>query len=305
MFGGDGGWRASVDTVKRTVARKAAYRLLSVADPYRAYHLHLGSPPSGDVRPRWGYGRPPHPLINAALAEHESVYVEQLRRVANYRSELRRIPVHAETGSLHWVQEWLPGLDTAVLYTQLRDLRPRRYLEVGSGNSTLVAHRAVVDGGLDTEIVSIDPQPRVEVDAICDRVIRRPLESVDLDELTYLGPDDLLFVDASHRVFQNSDMVAFYLDILPRLHPGLLVGIHDILWPADYLPEWSSYWFSDQYLLGAYLLAPTPWIEPVLACAYAHGQPHLAELVESLWEGEAFSDVDRGGSGFWFRVGTR
>jgi len=38
--------------------------------------------------------------------------------------------------------------------------RPRRVIEVGSGNSTKFIRRAIRDHGLPTAIVSIDPQPR-------------------------------------------------------------------------------------------------------------------------------------------------
>ena len=40
------------------------------------------------------------------------------------------------------------------------------------------------------------------------------------------------FTTGSHRVFQNSDVTAFFLDVLPRLKPGILVHIHDIFCPG-------------------------------------------------------------------------
>ena len=51
--------------------------------------------------------------------------------------------------------------------------RPRRFIEIGSGNSTKFARRAIRDHWLNTSIVSIDPFPRSEIDAICDEVVRR------------------------------------------------------------------------------------------------------------------------------------
>jgi len=51
-------------------------------------------------------------------------------------------------------------------------------MEIGSGNSTKFVARAKRDGALSARIVSIDPQPRAEVDRLCDEVIRAPLETV-------------------------------------------------------------------------------------------------------------------------------
>ena len=59
--------------------------------------------------------------------------------------------------------------------------RPRLYLEVGSGYSTRFARQAIKDHSPETEILSIDPCPRDEIDAICDEVIRLPVEEVDLE----------------------------------------------------------------------------------------------------------------------------
>ena len=57
---------------------------------------------------------------------------------------------------------------------------PATFLEVGSGNSTKFARRAIEDHGLRTRIVSIDPEPWAEIDGLCDEVLRAPAEEVDL-----------------------------------------------------------------------------------------------------------------------------
>ncbi len=106
---------------------------------------------------------------------------------------------------------------------------PSVYVEVGSGNSTKFARRAVQDHGLRTRIVSIDPYPRREVDAICDEVIRHPCEDMDMTFFADLPGDAMLFVDNSHRSFQNSDVTVFFMEILPVLRHG-----HD-LGPARHL----------------------------------------------------------------------
>jgi hypothetical protein len=62
-----------------------------------------------------------------------------------------------------------------------------------------------VDQGLQTSVTSIDPQPRAEVEALCDRAVRRPVETVDLALFDELEAGDILFVDNSHRSFMNSN----------------------------------------------------------------------------------------------------
>jgi hypothetical protein len=142
------------------------------------------------------------------------------------------------------------------LYSLLAQHNPRHYVEVGSGNSTKFARRAIRDHGLQTRITSIDPFPRAEIDSICDRVIREPVEHVALDTFDMLQPGDILFIDSSHRTFMNSDVTALSLDVLPRLPAGVIVEVHDITLPGDYPPQWTGRYYSEQYLLAAYLLGP-------------------------------------------------
>jgi hypothetical protein len=237
------------------------------------------------------------------LAEGDATYRKVLDGLVGWSPDLARIPRDpGRPGEPCWVNPWLLGLDTVSLYGMVRDRRPRRYVEVGSGQSTMVVARARSDGDEHTVITSIDPAPRTEVDALCDEVVRSPLELADLDVFGALGAGDMVFVDGSHRAFQNSDVVTFHLDVLPELPDGVVVGVHDILWPDDYLPEWSEFWWSEQYLFGAYLLGRAPWLTPLLPCNYVAGHPELSLVLDPLWRSAAPLDVDRRGFCFWFEI---
>src|SRR5690606_25710011 len=122
----------------------------------------------------------------------------------------------------------------------LSEHRPARFFEIGSGNSTRVAHHARTSAHIPIEIVSIDPYPRADIDRFCDRILRQPLEHVDLALFDELRPGDVLFFDGSHRVLQNSDVTVFFLEILPRIPFGTIVQIHDITLPWDYPAEWRE-----------------------------------------------------------------
>lgn len=56
-----------------------------------------------------------------------------------------------------WNNGYLPGLDIAMIYSMLVLKKPSKYIEVGSGYSTFIAHKAIQEQQLDTEIISIDP----------------------------------------------------------------------------------------------------------------------------------------------------
>ncbi len=146
------------------------------------------------------------------------------------------------------------------------EFRPKRFVEVGSGDSTRSAsrRRSIRDHSLPTLITSIDPTPRAEIDKLCDFVIRKPLEEVELDVFDELGPGDFLFIDGSHRSFSNSDVTVAFLDVLPRLRAGVVVHFHDIFWPYDYPPEWADRYYSEQYLLR--LLPPFPAESRIQSC---------------------------------------
>jgi hypothetical protein len=200
------------------------------------------------------------------------------------------------------VNGWLPGLDSAALYTFLARTDPALYLEVGSGNSTKFARRAIEDHGLRTRLVSIDPQPRAEIDALCDEVVRSPAEEVDLTVYDRLGAGDVLFVDNSHRCLQNSDATVMFLEVLPRLQPGVLVEFHDIVLPEDYPPEWLDRFYSEQYLLAAYLLAGGDRLSVELPNHFVSTDAELAAILAPLWDDPALAGVERHGGSFWIRT---
>jgi hypothetical protein len=263
---------------RQTLATKAA-ALISGG----GHFIRLPHPPSAYDTPRYGYGRPPHPRLSGLLSNHNSEYLAVLRRFETYAEDLLAIPLDETSATEpHWRNGFLFGIDGVSLYGFTRDRAPHRYIEVGSGNSTLFVDRARRDGVLSTEIVSIDPCPRREIDAICDSVVRKPLENADLGVFGELHEGDIVFLDGTHGVFMNSDVSVFFLDVLPELAPGILVGIHDIHLPDDYRPEHAHRYYSEQYMLAALLLGEPNWMRTVLPCWYASHHPELGSVARAL-----------------------
>ncbi len=292
------------DAVANRVAARLKTDLAALAQgtadpPKDPTHIVLDYP----VRPRsrYGHGRPTHPEMAALLARGRDRYREQLNQIMAYSEQLSRIPAHpGSTPEPAWINGYIPGLDGAALYAFVADRAPAMYFEVGSGNSTRFGRRAIRDAGLRTRIVSVDPAPRADIDGVSDEVIRTPLEDANLGVLDQLRPGDVVFVDNSHRVLQNSDATVVFLELLPRLPAGVLVGLHDIFLPDDYPDEWNDRYYSEQYALATFLLGGHAGFLIELPAFYvSRHDPELAAITAPLWEAPGLSDVEPHGGAFW------
>jgi hypothetical protein len=265
--------------------------------PDAHYAIRIEYPTSASNSPRWN----PHPGLQQIIESGDQTYRRSLETIAEYRESLLRIETHAQDRrDPSWANEWLPPLDGAALYAFIRSRSPGLYMEIGSGHSTKFAARARQDGELETRIVSIDPQPRAEVDELCDRVLRVPLEAADIGVFRELSDGDVIFFDGTHRTFMNSDATVFFLEVLPQLAGGVLVGVHDIFLPYDYPREFADRYYSDQYLLGAHLIAGNAALDPVLPTFYARHHPVLGSLTGAVWSDRRLDGIDPDGHAFWF-----
>jgi hypothetical protein len=97
----------------------------------------------------------------------------------------------------------------------------------------------------------------------------------------------------------------FFLEIIPRLAPGVLVQVHDICLPYDYPRGWEDRWYSEQYLLAAYLLGGAAGIRIVLPNAFVSAEESLRSVCDPVWDAPGFEQVERRGSSFWFETVER
>jgi len=259
-----------------------------------------------DFRRRWTEERP-HAGLEAIIASGKDRYIETLKSFVADADTLSRIPLKAAAGSLEpvWDNIFFSGFDSISLYGYLKKYRPKTYLEIGSGNSTLFARRTIQDHALPTQIISVDPEPRVGIDSQCDDVMRKRLQDLNWRALfSLVFPGDIVFFDGSHRAFQDSDVTVFFTEVLPMLPAGVLIGIHDIYLPADYAPTMLGRFYSEQYLLACWLLAdngarlsvelPVHWLGTAKAAAPC--REALAPLYAKLPPG-----TPQGGGAFWIQ----
>ena len=132
------------------------------------------------------------------------------------------------------------SVDALVAYCLIRHFRPRQIIEVGGGYSTLLLAMAARKNG-STVLRSIEPYPAEfltnGVDGLAE-LLTEKVENVALSYFSELEENDCLFVDTSHVVRIGGDVNYIFLEVLPRLKPGVIVHIHDIFLPFDYPQVW-------------------------------------------------------------------
>jgi len=151
--------------------------------------------------------------------------------------------------------------DAEYLYNIIRLSKPSKIVEIGSGFSTLIAHEANLknkrgNGNYTCEHICIEPYQRNWLEDIGVSVIRQPVERIEIEWFTRLNRNDILFIDSSHIIRPQGDVLFEYLHILPALNSGVIIHIHDIFTPKDYLDEWifkEVRLWNEQYLLEAFL----------------------------------------------------
>jgi hypothetical protein len=239
--------------------------------------------------------------VLAMLRRRHQAIADTLVSFRRLQSALDRIPLRGDPEGIepYWLNGWMPGLDAVSIYAFLALRNPEVYLEVGSGNSTKFARRAISDHGLRTKIISIDPFPRANIDRLCDDVVRAPLEDVPADRFASLPDNSLVFIDCSHRAFQNSDVTVFFTELLPLIPVGSIWGLHDIFLPQDYPAVWANRYFNEQYLLTAYLLGGSQMDDILLPNAYVADEPELSTIVADLFANALFEPVQKSGGCFW------
>ena len=105
--------------------------------------------------------------------------------------------------------------DAEIYYQMIRYLKPRKIVEVGSGHSTSIAMEAIKknkDYNIDTTIKCRTFENKW-LENLNLEIIRKPLELLDLNWNEELNENDIFFLDSSHIIRPDGDVVKFYLEI--------------------------------------------------------------------------------------------
>ena len=180
----------------------------------------------------------------------------------NYNEELLKFPMDKVDNKIQYCYNHGPFAagDSEYLYNMIRHFKPSRLIEIGSGSSTLMALNALrknkeENPAYTCEHICIEPYEHSWLKECNIKVIRSLVENVDKNLIASLGKNDILFIDSSHIIRPQGDVLFEYLELLPVLNSGVLVHIHDIFTPKDYPDAWvkNAVLWNEQYLLEAFL----------------------------------------------------
>ena len=244
-----------------------------------------------------------------------SVQLDLLRNhFPKFRDEYEQFPTTPteEPGHFYLNNHLFDGADALVAYCMTRHFRPQLLIEVGSGFSSLLLGQAATKNNNST-LICIEPFAQEFLKhgfRGLHSLIEKKVQDMDLDFFSQLGPGDVLFIDSSHTVKIGGDVNYLFLEVLPRLKPGVIVHVHDIFFPFDYRRDWVKeefrFW-TEQYLLQAFLAFNSEF-EVLMANRYlAHKYSEdLKAAFPSLGKLKANSkeSISWGGGSFWMRRKT-
>lgn len=247
----------------------------------------------------------PHQKLNEIISENHLEYEKLLQHAASLKENFAEIKTKdKETDVLEptWNNNYVPGLDIIILFTLLDYLKPRKYIEIGSGTSTKTALKARNEKNLDFTITCIDPKPRQEIKKIADTWHASAIQDLPLDIFKNLDDNDVVFMDGTHSLYSNSDVSWFFMEILPILPKGVIVQIHDIYLPYDYPQFMLEKHYSENYLLGSVILSNPGKYEIISPNFYISEQKSLSGILDEIWNYPNLKNAERHGGSFWFKI---
>ena len=229
---------------------------------------------------------------------NESAQLNLLGSFSKFRDEYQQFPT-GKTGvhnQFYLGNRLFDRTDALVAYCMIRHFQPRLIIEVGSGFSSLVLGQAAAKNK-NSGLICIEPFPREflrEDFPGLQSLIEKKVQDIDLEFFSQLDPGDILFIDSSHTVKIGGDVNYLFLEVLPRLKPGVIVHVHDIFLPFEYRRDWVldefRFW-TEQYLLQSFLTFNSEF--EVLMANYYLNHYHQDQLKAtfpdlSSWVGGSF-----------------
>ena len=268
---------------------------------FPAGHFYSPLPSRTEIAEAFARGGFGPPFADVDLNEAEQF--ARLERFAAWYPE-QPFPEQATPGWRYHLDNPSYGhYDAIILYAMLREARPRRIIEVGSGFSSaamLDLNERLFNGAMhltfiDPDMVRLRPLLRAD-DHTRVTLIEKRVQEVPLEQFATLGENDLLFIDSSHVSKIGSDVNRLYFDVLPVLAPGVLIHIHDVAGNLEYPREWfeEGRAWNEQYVLRAFLMNNRDYrIELFTAWLFNLKHPYIAEHMPMCARG--------GGGQMWLR----
>lgn len=206
------------------------------------------------------FGSPPRTIPGIDL--HEADQLDLLEDFADFYADIPFTPGKVEGLRYFYDNPAYSYSDAILLHCMIRQVRPGRIIEVGSGFSscvTLDTNELFFDNTIQTTF--IEPYPELLMSLVKEgdkdrvKVIPARLQDVAPEVFDSLDANDILFIDSTHVSKVNSDVNRIIFDLLPGIKKGVLVHFHDILYPFEYPKEWiyKGRAWNEAYMLRAFL----------------------------------------------------
>src|SRR5215831_6769840 len=170
---------------------------------------------------------------------------DALQAFAGFYDDLPFPKQRSETCRYYYDQSVFCYPDAIFLYSFLRQIKPARIIEVGSGFSSAVILDTVdLFFHATPEITFVEPYPvrlnqlLSEADRKIVQILERRVQDVPVDVFLSLRAGDLLFIDSSHVLKCGSDLQFLLFEVLPQLPVGVYVHFHDVFETFEYPEEW-------------------------------------------------------------------
>lgn len=225
-------------------------------------HYYSPIPDPADIGPGYWETVSEMPGVNLGL-ERGLAFMRDV--VPLYIGSFReRMPLRRTAGQdFFLINGTYMAVDAHVYWCMIHHHKPRRIVEIGAHASTMVSTAATAAikeaGGHVCRIDAIEPFPSDYLRRENGRtitLIEKKVQDLPLDYFLELEAGDILFIDSTHMMRQGSDVQYEYLEIIPRLKPGVLVHVHDVSLPRHYPKVYFDnqlYW-NEQYFLQALLV---------------------------------------------------
>lgn len=249
----------------------------------------------------------PGVVINDAELEHHA------KIASSYNNEVAAFPLEPsmDPHQFNLINGNFMAVDAHLYYGLIRHLKPKKIIEIGCGNSTLLAAAALKANAVENptasecRIVAIEPYSHQRISGVPGvEVLPKKVQEVDLDIFRALGPGDILFIDSSHVLRSGGDVWYEYCEILPLLLPDVYIHFHDICLPKPYPRVYfrTKHYWNEQYVLQAFLSFNSRFRVVWAGAYYYHKYPaRLTQMFPQLELMKArFPDSEP--SSFWIQV---
>ncbi len=223
------------------------------------------------------------------ISLNTTTQLSNLSKIAKYYNEQPFVDSENNKTRYYFVNDQFSYSDALTLYGMLRLTKPKRVVEVGSGySSALMLDVNNLFLGNSMKLTFIEPYPtRLKSlikpsDKRVVNIIEKPVQKVDIKVFKSLEAGDILFIDSSHVSKAGSDVNWLYFEILPILKKGVIIHVHDIMYPFEYQDDWIKQGrsWNEIYTLKAFMMFNKSY-EVIFWPSYLHGF-HKEKIQKSI-----------------------